>query len=150
MTFNSFEFIFIFLPSVLVIYFAAAKKINPAVILISASIIFYGIWNWNYLPLLLVSILINYYVGLKIENSSQKKFWLSAGIIFNFAVLSYYKLTKFLPLGISFWTFAQVSYLVEIYRENIKSLSMLEYSNTILFFPVITSGPIVNFNNEGG
>lgn len=111
MTFNSFEFIFIFLPLTCSSYFTAAKKINPAVILIIASIIFYSAWNWHYLPLLLVSVLINYFFGLKIENSSRKsrkKLWLSTGIIFNFAVLSYYKIINFLPRGISFWTFAQV------------------------------------------
>ena len=149
MAFNSFEFIFLFLPIVCLIYFFA-RKINAALILTIASMIFYGLWNWHYLPLLCASILFNYVIGIKIENSSQKKIWLLSGLIFNFALLAYYKLINFLPLGISFWTFAQIGYLAEIYRANIKPLPLSNYFNEILFFPVITSGPILNFRNWGG
>ena len=154
MAFNSFEFLFLFLPAVFIFYFSFSKiNTAAALILIIASIIFYAAWNFNYVPLLIASVLINFFVGLKIEKSSlktRKKFWLFTGIIFNFSILAYYKLIKFLPLGISFWTFAQAGYLIEIYYENIKSFRLLNYFNEILFFPVMSSGPVINFRNGGG
>jgi len=155
MAFNSFEFIFLFLPITCVLYFFAGskKKFIAALILIIAGIIFYASWNWRYLPLLLASVFINYFLGVKLEKSpakNTKKKFLLAGLFLNFSVLAYYKIINFLPLGISFWTFVQVGYLVEIYRANIKSFPILKYFSDILFFPSITSGPILNFNSRGG
>lgn len=152
MVFNSFEFIFMFLPIVLVSY-VLASRVNSAagtVILAISSAIFYGALDGRYLPILILSIVINYLISVKIENSLSKKFWLIAGLIFDFGLLAYYKLIDVLPLGISFWTFAQVGYLVEVYRTNIKPLRLLSYINEILFFPVITSGPIISFTSGGG
>lgn len=153
MVFNSFEFLFLFLPAVLAIYFLCRES-YAGNILVIASMIFYASWNWHYLPLLMASVAINYFVATKIRDSSRKKFWLLTGLIFDFGLLAYYKIINFLPLGISFWTFAQVGYLVEVFRLNVKLLSKplspLNYCEEILFFPVITSGPILDFKAGGG
>ena len=149
MAFNSFGFIFIFLPLVYLIYFFAVKKSEnlSALFLAVSSIIFYSFWNWHYVPLLLFSILTNYFLASKIEISLRKKFYLISALIFNFGILIYYKIINFLPLGISFWTFTQIGFLTEIYRRSVKMPSLLKYFESAAFFPVITSGPILNYKN---
>lgn len=137
MLFNSYEFILLFLPATLSIYYLLAAKVNNRMakyFLILASLAFYSYWNINNLPILLTSIAVNYYVGsFLVKNKSKAILWI--GIIFNLAFLGYFKYTDFLfanlndilslniqmrnialPLGISFFTFTQTAYLVDVYR----------------------------------
>ena len=142
MLFNSYEFIFLFLPIVLAGYFFIGKKHDRAanVWLALASLFFYGYWNTNYLPLLLMSIAVNYtFAGLILnarsnKNASHSKMYFILGLIFNLGLLGYYKYFNFmienfnrlganfelinviLPLGISFFTITQLLYLFDCYE----------------------------------
>ena len=168
MVFSSSIFIFIFLPVVLFVYYALGKKIKNYVLLI-ASLLFYAWGGINYLKILIVSILINYIFGLLIDKTIDKKqlrkIFLILGIILNLALLFYYKYYDFfientnalfnmnfelknivLPIGISFFTFQGMSYIIDIYRndgqvnKNIFSVALY-----ISFFPQLVAGPIIKY-----
>ena len=143
MSFNSYEFIFVFLPIVLVIFFTLPRKFALSWLILS-SIFFYGFMDWRYVPLLLLSVCVNYFVGKMIESTSAKKLWLYSVIAFNFGVLCLFKCRGVLPPGISFYTFTQTAYIIDVYRNTVKSPSLLEYSGYVMFFPHITSGPITD------
>jgi len=168
MQFNSFEFIFIFLPITFCVYFYLKSiKINSAsrVFLILANLTFYSIWNISYLPLIIGSVLFNYYIGLfLIENRFKKKLVLIFGIFVNLLILGYFKYTDFLienyniltsseyellhialPLAISFFTFQQIAYIVDCYRGNIRSYNFLNYALFVTFFPQLIAGPIAYY-----
>ena len=164
MLFNSYEFIFLFLPITLIGYYAAAKFIkNQAakLFLIFASVCFYSYWDINNLPVLLASICVNYFFGRQLTNNRSKKI-LIAGIVFNLLFLGYYKYTNFiienlnylfdagftmqniiLPLGISFFTFTQTAYLVDVYRGETKAYSKSDYLLFVTIFPHLIAGPIL-------
>ncbi|WP_018702980.1 MBOAT family O-acyltransferase [Anaeromusa acidaminophila] len=164
MLFNSYEFIFVFLPSIVVIYFflSKLKLLKLATIsLIGASLVFYLYWDVKYLPLLLISILFNYCVGLRIE-ATRKKTWLCFGVLTNLSLLGYFKYAGFLlrtindvfgasyfvpeitlPLGISFFTFTQTAYLVDAYRGETRKYSFLSYFLFVTIFPHLIAGPIL-------
>lgn len=168
--FNSYEFIFFYLPITFLLYFALhhAGKTNAAKVFLGlASLAFYSWWNLNYLPLILMSIAINYTFGFyltKVENPKSRKWLLTAGIVFNVGLLGYYKYTDFflstvnslfeknmpllqlaLPLAISFFTFQQISYLVDIYRREIESYKIHDYVLIVTFFPHLIAGPIIYY-----
>jgi alginate O-acetyltransferase complex protein AlgI len=172
MLFNSFEFIFAFLPIVLIVYFFLNKIrliLASKIWLVASSLFFYSWWNKAYLPLLLISLLINYAVGsaLSKENAKvSKKAVLVVGLLFNIGFLGYFKYSDFfisninsvldtdyallklaLPLAISFFTFEQIIYLVDSYRGETKDYSLLDYSLFVTFFPKLIAGPIV-YHNE--
>ena len=173
MLFNSYTFIFGFLPIALVVFFTLTKfrflKAATAWLLI-ASLAFYSYWNIAYLPLMLISIGVNYGVGRAIESpkqsTEQRKIWLIVGIIFNLGLLGYYKYANFflssidyvlgtdwnlkgiiLPLGISFYTFTQTAYLVDAYRGETKGYNLITYSLFVTFFPHLIAGPILHHND---
>jgi len=169
--FNSYIFIFAFLPLTFFIYFylnslklaAAAKSF-----LVFASLFFYSWWNPAYLPLILSSMLFNYAVGLSLSKERKKskvsnKLLLAFGIGANIALLGYFKYADFfignlnlllhtnidllhlaLPLAISFFTFQQIAYLVDSYRGETKEYDFLNYANFVTFFPQLIAGPIVH------
>ena len=136
MLFNSIEFLFIFLPIVVFVNYYLNKK-NPLfskILLIILSLVFYGAWNINLLPLLVFSILINFYLSNAIINSNNKlkKIYVFWGVLFNIIVLAVFKYTNFFienfnyilslninllnlifPLGLSFYTIQQISYLID-------------------------------------
>lgn len=160
MIFNSYIFVLAFLPTSLIIFYGA-KLISPfsAKLAISLlSIFFYGFWDIYNVPLLLFSIFFNYLLGFAIDGCSQRKrLLLFFGIAVNLLILSYYKYSSFflgvvgfkstfssliLPLAISFFTFEQVSYLVDRYRGHIKDNNFLNYLFFITFFPRLIAGPI--------
>lgn len=140
MLFNSYSFLFFFLPVSLTLFsFFQLSQIRSKTItfLFLASIIFYGYWNFYYLPLLLISILFNFLISLLMERINRKFFY--AGLIGNLSLLIYFKYSQFLvaniylllnqplelingdlPLGISFFTFTQIAYLTDCYRKQIK------------------------------
>ena len=166
MLFNSYSFIFIFLPLTFFVYFFLNrynKKISYYFLLIS-NLIFYGVWNILYLPLLIVSIAFNYYIGSEIIKHKTKKL-LKNGIIVNIILLGFFKYANFLidninfltnlnvkhlniilPLAISFYTFQQIAYLVDCYRGKIKTSNFLDYALFVTFFPQLIAGPITYFN----
>lgn len=168
MLFNSYPFIFIFLPLTLISFFTLAKlgflKAATAALVI-ASLIFYANWDIRYLPLLLASIGMNFLIGKQIEKAillRQKKTFILLGIVLDLALIIYYKYAFFfgqtlsqifqtsfslqqlsLPLGISFYTFTQIAYLVDAYRRETPGYDFLTYSLFVTFFPHLIAGPIL-------
>lgn len=156
MLFNSYEFIFLFLPITLIVYYAMAKKLSHMIakyFLIFASVCFYSYWDVSNLPILLTSIFINYVFGYFLH-SNPSKFILSLGVVFNLLFLGYFKYTDFvivninelltlqiplqeiaLPLGISFFTFTQTAYLVDVYRGGDKWIFQERLSFVCNYFP---------------
>lgn len=164
--FNSYEFMFLFLPVTLVVYFGLARRrwTRGAVgWLAAASFFFYGWWDVRYVPLLLGSIVFNFLMGRGIEGAQRKKRWLVGGIVVNLLLLGYFKYTGFflstwnqvfgsgyavpqivLPLGISFFTFTQTAYLIDAYRGETRRYSFLTYCLFVTIFPHLIAGPIIN------
>jgi D-alanyl-lipoteichoic acid acyltransferase DltB (MBOAT superfamily) len=171
MLFNSYSFIFLFLPVVLLGFFwlARSSHIFAAAWLALASLFFYGYWNPAYVGLLLGSIACNYSFGLWIEKAgvknkdTQKKHLLIVAIIVNLALLAYYKYTNFfidslncvagtnwslgeiiLPLGISFFTFTQIAFLVDTYQGKVKEYNFIHYTLFVTYFPHLLAGPVLH------
>ncbi len=169
MLFNSFEFIFAFLPVVFIVYFYLNKKrllIASKAWLVASSLFFYSWWNVAYLPLILISMFFNYAVGSmlgKEEIKINRKIVLTVGILVNAGFLGYFKYSDFfisnvnslfttniallklaLPLAISFFTFQQIAYLVDAYRNETKEYDFLNYALFVTFFPQLIAGPIVH------
>lgn len=174
MVFSSFEFICWFLPCFLMIYYLTPSKWKNACILFF-SLVFYshGIeGNPEYLVLILVSIIVNYFLGILIGRSKKhKKAWLITGLIYNFGILFVFKYLDFvimnlnrviglfvpdtkqleclnlvLPIGISFFTFQIASYLIDVYRGTVKEeYGIVTLGTYIVMFPQLIAGPIVRF-----
>ncbi|WP_078431930.1 MBOAT family O-acyltransferase [Metabacillus halosaccharovorans] len=169
MLFNSFEYIFFFLPIVLFIYFYLNHKKLLSIAklwVLLASLFFYSWWNIIYLPLMLSSILFNYFIGILLTSNrlkKKKKMTLIIGILSNIFLLGYFKYSNFfisninhifhtnfhllkiaLPLAISFFTFQQIAYLVDSYRKETKEFDFLSYGLFVTFFPQLIAGPIVH------
>ncbi|WP_262695928.1 MBOAT family O-acyltransferase [Kordiimonas aquimaris] len=167
MLFNSYEFIFFFLPTTLLIFFYIGQKFSGRIALaslVTASLFFYAWWNAIYVALLIASILANYGIGtLMGEHGPRKKTFLTTGIIFNLSLLGYFKYANFfienasfvfggeasvtpiiLPLAISFFTFQQIAYLVDVYKGKTPGYSIIEYTLFVAFFPQLIAGPIVH------
>lgn len=173
MLFNSFEFIFLFLPITLILFFYIGRKDEnikqqlPIIWLIIASLIFYGRWKPLNLPLIILSIGVNYYLGYWLSNILErpriKKAVFAFGIAFNLGLICYFKYSNFLlgninhligsnftlpsvviPLAISFFTFQQIAYLVDAYRGETKEYDLRKYMLFVCFFPQLIAGPIVH------
>lgn len=169
MLFNSYAFIFLFLPLTLSVYFYLNSKRllrGGLVFLVFASLFFYSWWNIIYLPLILSSIVYNFMIGSCLSKTLQdqrKKICLTLGISANLALLGYFKYTDFffeninyalswhiplphfiLPLGISFFTFTQIAYLVDCYKHKVKEYDFLRYTLFVTFFPHLLAGPILH------
>ena len=173
MLFNSFSFIFIFLPSALLGYFALGRYGSlrwAGLWLILSSLTFYAVWNPWYLLLIAGSIAANYACGIGIiaakEGNSRlsPRLILTLGVAFNLIVLGYYKYANFfvdncralfdvswnlpsvvLPLAISFFTFTQIAYLVDAFHGVTKEHDFLHYALFVSFFPHLIAGPIVSY-----
>lgn len=166
MLFNSYTYIFLFLPIVAVVYFALNRgksALAGKYWLVAASLFFYSWWDVRYLPLLLGSLLVNYQVGKALGQKRWGKSALVVALVANIAFLGYFKYADFfinninyasgagwpllqvvLPLGISFFTFQQISYLVDSYRGVVKHDDPLDYMLFVTFFPQFIAGPIVH------
>lgn len=164
MLFNSYEFILLYLPFTLLVYYKLAKYLGNSYaksFLIFMSLVFYSYWDINNLPILLTSIIANYIFG-HFLTQNKNKIILACGIIFNLAFLGYFKYTDFviqninillntdiplqnivLPLGISFFTFTQTAYLVDVYRGETKEYSKSDYLLFVTIFPHLIAGPIL-------
>lgn len=159
MVFSSIDFIFFFLPIFLAIYYFSGKRAKNATLLIF-SIVFYGygcLATPFHIVLLLASVIINYILALLIDkHEKSKKVFLFLGIVYNFGCLFIYKYAGFfgldinllLPLGISFYTFQAVAYLVDVYRGTVfAERNFTNMATSIVMFPKITSGPIANYKD---
>ncbi len=174
MLFNSYIYIFLFLPSALVFYFFLNKnKLVTAAKTwaVLSSLFFYSWWNPAYLPLIVFSMLFNFGVGAtlgniytgKVKSRLHPKTLLFAGIVVNIGFLGYYKYADFLirnlnlvtdshlpsldlilPLAISFFTFQQIAYLVDSYKGKTHEYNFLNYCLFVTFFPQLIAGPIVH------
>ncbi|MBF0540378.1 MAG: MBOAT family protein [Nitrospirae bacterium] len=171
MLFCSFEYILLFLPiSIIGFFYFCYKKyyLTAKIWIIISSIFFYGWWNVHYIPLVLASVICNYIVGHFILTSNnyklRKKIIFIIGITFNLILLGYFKYSYFLllninsifnteitakhiilPLGISFFTFQQISFLCDYYHGEIKKVSFINYAATVTFFAHLIAGPIIRY-----
>lgn len=171
MLFNSLGFA-LFLPVVFFLYwFATDKKPRQQnILLLVSSYFFYGCWDWRFLFLLIFSTLLDYYTGIKMadaKNNTLKKTWLWISISINLGFLGIFKYYNFfaisfakalavlglhaspilleviLPVGISFYTFHGLSYVIDIYYSRIKpEKNFVDYSVFVSFFPLLVAGPI--------
>lgn len=167
MLFNSYGFIFAFLPVVLIMYFLFLRLryfFIAKLWLALSSLFFYGWWNVHYIPLILLSIAVNYVVGRRLVSSTTRRsVILFVGIAFNVLLLGYYKYADFfivnwngltgahvpvlhllLPLGISFFTFTQIAYLVDAFRGRVQEYKLINYILFVTFFPHLIAGPILH------
>ncbi|RAR69301.1 MBOAT family O-acyltransferase [Flavobacterium aciduliphilum] len=171
MLFNSIDFL-IFLPIVFFLYwFVANKNLKyQNLLLLASSYYFYSCWDWRFLFLLIFSTQLDYYTGIKIFNSTRrtnKKIWLWISVGVNLGFLGVFKYYNFfaesfeqamsllgiktslgslkviLPVGISFYTFHGLSYVIDIYYDRIKpERNFINYSLFVSFFPLLVAGPI--------
>jgi D-alanyl-lipoteichoic acid acyltransferase DltB (MBOAT superfamily) len=171
MLFNSIDFA-IFLPIVFICYwFIVNKSIRQQnLLIVIASYLFYGWWNWRFIPLLLASTIVDYSVGLglkKIGKSRKRKWLLWTSIIVNLGILGYFKYANFfienfasaftilgfeikaktlniiLPVGVSFYTFQSLSYIIDVYKRKLEATNnLLSFMAYVTFFPQLVAGPI--------
>ena len=165
MLFNSVEYIFFFLPLVFAGNFLLNKKQHftaAKVFLILSSLFFYSWWNPVYLPIMLSSIVVNYFLSIGIQKYKSKSL-LALALVFDIGLLVYYKYADFLigtlnavigtqfaflnlllPLAISFYTFQAIAYQVDCYKGIAKNKNFIDFALFISFFPQLIAGPIVH------
>ncbi|WP_179008619.1 MBOAT family O-acyltransferase [Winogradskyella forsetii] len=178
MLFNSLQFL-IFLPIVYVLYWFVFKKNlkYQNILVIVASYIFYGWWDWRFLFLIAFSTLVDFYVGQRIykhiDNKQKAKHWLWVSLFFNLGLLGFFKYYNFfidsfidsfsafgyemkstwtlriiLPIGISFYTFQTMSYSFDIYYKKLKpTRNFISFTAFVAFFPQLVAGPIERASN---
>ncbi len=173
MTFNSLSFL-IFFAIVYVLYLSVQHKWQNRILLI-ASYFFYGCWNWRFLSLIVISTVIDYMVGRKLDASVDKlvrKKWLFLSMFCNLGILAFFKYFNFftqslidflqtfnlnvnfstlnilLPVGISFYTFQTMSYTIDVYRKELKPCdNFFDFALFVSFFPQLVAGPIERAKN---
>src|SRR6476661_275220 len=178
MLFNSFSFLFGFLPCVLLGWWLLPTRTLRLAFLTGASWFFYAWWDWRYLPVLTGATSVDYVAGLWIsrtEDEARRRLLLAASLGTNLGILAYFKYAGFfvdtlngigsglglppdlatlhivLPIGISFYTFNSMSYTIDIFRRRIEpTRSVLEYSTFVALFPHLIAGPIVRFTDLAG
>lgn len=168
MLFNSVPFLLLFLPVLLLVFFRLGRQSHrlAAVWLLAGSLFFYGWWNPACLGLLLSSIVFNYLVGYGLASKNAAR-WrrqlLAFGVVSNLALLGYYKYANFfidsanavlgssyaltgivLPLGISFFTFTQIAYLVDAARGEVRDFDFIRYGLFVTYFPHLIAGPVLH------
>ena len=160
MLFSSFEFIFHFLPivfAITLVLYRFGKSRYIAGWLVASSIYYYTDFKSWHLAILAVMLIINYIASLKIASHKSPKLWLWGSIIFDISILAWFKyahtltflpkemIPTTLPLGISFYTFQLIAYVVDIYKERLTPAKPLKYLFFVLFFPQLIAGPIVHY-----
>lgn len=164
MIFNSNTFLLAYLPATLFGFYAIGRHSHDAAIsfLALASLFFYAWWNVYFVPLLLGSILVNFAFG-RYLTKHPTRLNISVGVAANLALLGYFKYANFfidttnaalstdislaqiaLPLAISFFTFQQIAFLVDVYRGEAQETSLRQYALFVSFFPQLIAGPIVH------
>lgn len=176
MLFNSIDFA-IFLPLVFMLYwFVTNRNLKlQNVLIVVASYIFYGWWDWRFLSLILFSTLVDFFVGQRLgneQNKSKRKILLGLSILVNLGFLGFFKYYNFflenfistfsifgteikanslniiLPVGISFYTFQTLSYTIDVYKEKLKPTNdIIAFSAFVSFFPQLVAGPIERASN---
>ncbi len=176
MLFNSIDFA-IFFPLVFIIYwFVVSRNLkHQNLFIVAVSLMFYGWWDWRFLALLFSSCVINYFIGRLLsvqEKRSKRKLLLASALLYNLGLLLVFKYLNFfigsfssaftflgvnisgnslnivLPVGISFFTFQALGYILEVYRGNVKpSKDFINFSAFVSFFPLILAGPIERANH---
>lgn len=170
MVFSSLIFIFIFLPLVLISYYIAPKRLRNTIILLS-SLIFYAWGEPLYIILIIISILINYLgaliIRVHINDKEKSKFIFITILLIDISILFFFKYYGFaietlgsiigldlkvktiaLPLGISFYTFQQISYVADIYMKKAKpQRNLIDFAAYITMFPQLVAGPIVKYTD---
>jgi len=168
MLFNSPEFLFYFLPITLVVFHLLRRFSYDAAIwsLVIASLYFYGSWKWSQSWIIFTSIPANYLLGIWIARMRPARWPIALGVGLNLALLGWYKYSKFfwttavgsenvpdvlrdlvLPLAISFFTFQQLAYLVDVWRGDLRDTSFQKYVFFVAFFPQLIAGPIVRYQD---
>lgn len=161
MLFSSNTFLFGFLPAVVVLYYLCPRRCRNVLLLVS-SLIFYGWGEPKYVLLMLVSILMNYFCGLAAarQQSRQRSTWgvLVLGVVLNLGMLGFFKYGKFffgsafpdipLPIGISFYIFQAMSYLIDVCRREVEvQKNVLTFGTYVTLFPQLIAGPIVRYRD---
>jgi alginate O-acetyltransferase complex protein AlgI len=174
MLFNSTTFLVFFLLFFVLYWFITAKNLKlQNILILVASYIFYGWWDWRFVGLLMLSTLIDYGFGLLIHNKPERrKFYLWLSIFNNLIILCFFKyfnffadsfqglmsqfgmethpyvLTIVLPVGISFYTFHGMSYVLDIYNgKSVPTRNFVDYAVFVCFFPLLVAGPIERANH---
>ena len=153
MLFNSYIFILVFLPIVIALYFGANRFQKFTLgkwILITSSLLFLGYYSFECVIALIISIAINFLMNKLIKNCNgkSKKVLLTIGIVMNVMFLGFFKYANFItgsivmPLGISFYTFQQIAYMVDSYRGEVGTCSFTDYLLFVSYFPKLIQGPI--------
>ncbi|MGN0904356.1 MAG: MBOAT family protein, partial [Alphaproteobacteria bacterium] len=169
MIFSSFLFLWCFLPPLLILYFSVKSPVYRNVLLLIASLIFYAWGEPYYVFLMMASVTANYFLGQWVGGASTPKMKKTAvliGTLINLLILAHFKYTDFLidnlnillsleisakeiplPIGISFYTFQAISYLVDIYRGEVKpQRNFIKMGLYIAFFPQMVAGPIIKYH----
>jgi alginate O-acetyltransferase complex protein AlgI len=171
MLFNSYGYIFAYLPATLLVYFLLGKQSTKlaSIWLTAASLFFYAWWNPKYIILLVLSIIFNYVIGMQLSRSyesslrSRMSRVLVVGVSVNLLLLGYYKYMNFfianvsevlgtnfnmeeiiLPIGISFFTFTQIAFLVDASRGLAKEYDFVHYCLFVTYFPHLIAGPVLH------
>lgn len=175
MVFSSLTFLFLFLPIFLIIYYLIQEQYRNGLLFLG-SLVFYGLGEPSFLFLILCSVFVNFFIGKLIarfsEQPFQKRLFLILSLVYNFGILFFFKYTNFflenansllrlsgssfqfslldvtLPLGISFYTFQIVSYIVDVYRGTIQAeTSLINLGAYLCMFPQLIAGPIVVYSD---
>lgn len=176
MLFNSIDF-FVFLPIVFILYWFICKKNLRLqnLLIVVASYVFYGWWDWRFLSLIIFSTLVDYTIGVRLsdeENSKKRKLYLWTSILVNLGFLGFFKYYNFfidnlvtaftffgnelqvsslkiiLPVGISFYTFQTLSYTIDVYRRKLTpTRDFVAFAAFVSFFPQLVAGPIERATN---
>lgn len=171
MLFNSYDFLFLFLPFVLIGFYVVIPQKLKLIFLLASSYFFYGYWNYKFLPLLVFSTFLDFHIGKKLaheNDSAKRKALLLISIVSNLGLLGFFKYYNFsaesinflsnyfggesilktyrivLPVGISFYTFQSMSYTIDLYRKNSKSYdNFFAFATYVSLFPQLIAGPII-------
>lgn len=173
MLFNSFNFLYFFFVVFCIYWLICRTSKSQNILLLLANALFYGFFDWRFLFLLLISIIVSYYSGINLNKGGRRRIcWYWISIIINVAILGVFKYFNFfadsmcillrnvglqvtnvslyliLPVGISFYTFQALNYVFDIYKRRIQpSADFIVVFNYISFFPLISSGPIERARN---
>ena len=173
MLFNSIDFAY-FLPIVLLLFWLLSKNLKAQnLVLLLASYVFYGWWDWRFLSLIALSSFADYIIGIQLHKAqTNRKYWLVLSLVINLGMLAFFKYADFfaqsfsdafslfgqhievsrlniiLPVGISFYTFQTLSYTLDIYKRKLEpTKSLVSFLAFVSFFPQLVAGPIERASN---
>lgn len=175
MLFHSFEFLFAFLPLVLVLFFSISHPQFRMLLLLISSYFFYAYWNYKFIPLLFLSTYVDFYLGQKMGSetrTARRRIYLCTSVCLNLGLLVIFKYSNFiianlnlimqpmglgpmglidnlvLPVGISFYTFQSMSYTIDLYRNHSRPYkSFIAFATYVAFFPQLIAGPIIRHSD---